>query len=67
MRDARSRNTISELMVMTIPNRMEWVKTIKPSTKQVLEEFPHLKYFDIVSGIMSIIVNIILPLSWKPS
>ena len=52
MRDARSRNTVSELMVMTIPNRMEWIKNIKPSTKHVLEEFPHLKDFDIVSNIM---------------
>lgn len=52
MRDARSRNTVSKLMVMTIPNRMEWIKMIKPSTKQVLEEFPHLKDFDIVSNSM---------------
>ena len=50
MRDARSRNTVLELMVMTIPNRMEWVKIAKPSTKQVLEEFPHLKDFDVVSN-----------------
>ena len=50
LKDAQSRETISELMVMTIPNRMDWIKSIKPSTKQVLKEFPHLKDFDIVSN-----------------
>ena len=48
MRDTRSYNTVSQLMVLTIPNRMEWIKTIKPSTQQVLQEFPHLRDFSIV-------------------
>ena len=73
LKDAQSRETISELMVMTIPNRMDWVKSIKPSTKQVLKEFPHLKDFDIVSNIVYECVVIYICIcnnyfySWKPS
>ena len=58
IRDTRSRNTVSELMIMTIPNRMDWIKTTKPSTKRVLEEFPHLKDFDIVSKIIQILLSV---------
>ena len=54
IRDTWSCNTVSELMIMTIPNLMDWIKTIKPSTIRVLEEFPHLKDFDIVSKIIQI-------------
>ena len=49
LHDVRSRNTISHLMILSIPNRMEWIKETKPSTKHVLEEFPHLKDNAIVS------------------
>ena len=52
LEEVQGRKTITELMVMTIPNRIDWVKSVKPSTKQVLNEFPHLKDFDIVSNIM---------------
>ena len=49
LHDARSRSTVSHLMVLTIPNRMEWIKETKSSTKHVLEEFPHLRDNTIVS------------------
>ena len=73
LKDAQSRETISELMVITIPNRMDWVKSIKPSTKQVLKEFPHLKDYDIVSNIVyeCVVIHICICnnyfYSWKPS
>ena len=49
LHDARSRSTVSHLMVLIIPNRMQWIKETKSSTKRVLEEFPHLRDNEIVS------------------
>ena len=49
LQDARGRSTVSHLMILTIPNRMQWIKETKSSTKHVLEEFPHLRDNAIVS------------------
>lgn len=49
LHDARSRSTVTHLMTLSIPNRMAWIKETKPSTRHVLEEFPHLKDNAIVS------------------
>ena len=49
LHDARGRSTVSHLMILTIPNRMQWIKETKSSTKRVLEEFPHLRDNAIVS------------------
>ena len=52
--DARGRTSISHLMILSIPNRMEWIKETKPSTKSVLDEFPHLKDSANVSSLVNL-------------
>ena len=61
MSDARGRSSISHLMIVSIPNRMEWIKQTKPSTKSVLDEFPHLKDSAIVSSLVNLATYFISP------
>jgi len=47
--DLQSHNMVTTEMRITTANHMEWIKSFKPTSKMVLDEFLHLKDYEIVS------------------